>query len=162
MKKILFTIVIAMTATIISCNSSEQKDTKDGLDKTEKKEDQPKANASSSKIPDDMKPILGEWKLDQHFRDDNGNHKIDEGEEKAVLGGTNYMKLNADGTCKYETVMDGKYEIVTEDEGRKKLIFYDMSGNKYPMSLYINSVNENELIINVVAAGSQFEIYKRP
>jgi hypothetical protein len=77
-------------------------------------------------------------------------------------GVKNYMKLNADGTCKFETVMDGKYEIVTAEDGRKKLAIQDMAGTKYPTSLYIVSVSQNELVLNTVAGGSGFEIYKRP
>ena len=110
-----------------------------------------------------MENILGEWKLDKILRDENGNHKIDDNEEKAIIESNNSIKLNADGTCKYETIMDGRYEITTEEDGRKRLIYYDMSGTQYPMKLYINSVSKDELVININnAGGSQFEIYKRP
>jgi hypothetical protein len=152
----------AVLLIMASCNGSEQKNATGDMSNTEEKKDSPNSNVPSPNIPEDVKNILGEWTMVKHFRDDNGNHKIDEGEDKAVLGGTNTIKLNADGTCKYETIMDGTYKI-TEEDGRKKLTYYDMSGNKYPMELYINSVNKNELVINVnQGGGSQFEIYNRP
>jgi hypothetical protein len=159
-----------MLITIISCKSKAQnnaEELKNKIDKTVK-ENSPantddKQKTGSPGIPQDMKSILGEWTLFKRLRDDNGNHKIDEDEEKAVIESKNYMKLNADGSCKYETIMDGRYEIVTGEDGRKKLDFYDMSGTKFPTNLYIMSVNENELMINInQGGGSQFEIYKRP
>ena len=118
--------------------------------------------AASPNIPNGMGNLLGEWTLVRILRDDNGNHKIDEDEEKTAIANTGYMKLNADGTCKFQTVMDGNYEIVTEEDGRKRIAIQDMAGTKYPMKLYIVSVSKNDLVINTVAGGSGFEIYKRP
>jgi len=160
------TIIAAMLITVISCKSNTQKDAEDHTMKENSPpntDDKQKPNAGSPNIPNDMKNILGEWTLVRILRDDNGNHKIDENEENAVIESKNSIKLNADGTCKYETIMDGRYEITTEEDGRKRLIYYDMSGNQYPMKLYINSVSKDELVININnAGGSQFEIYKRP
>ena len=161
-----------MLITVVSCKSKSQKDTEDYMNKIDKtvKENSPanpeeeqKSKAGSPDIPQDMKSILGEWQLVRVLRDDNGNHKIDEDEEKtAIANPGGYMKLNADGTCKFQTVMDGTYEIVTEEDGRKRIAIQDMAGTKYPMKLYIVSVSKNDLIINTVAGGSGFEIYKRP
>jgi hypothetical protein len=168
MKTYFFTIVIAMMITATSCKSKEQKAAEDYANKIENtvKENSPAnsdGKAESANIPGDMKEILGEWTLVKLLRDENGNHKIDENEENAVIESKNSIKLNADGTCKYETIMDGRYEITTEEDGRKRLIYYDMSGTQYPMKLYINSVSKDELVININnAGGSQFEIYKRP
>lgn len=172
MKTIFFmTIVAAILVTTASCKSKEQKDAEKYMNEIEKtmKENSPsntddkqKPKAGSPNIPNDMKNILGEWTLVRILRDDNGNHKIDEDEEKTAIANTGYMKLNADGTCKFQTVMDGTYQIVTEEDGRKKLALQDLAGTKYPMSLYIVSVTENDLVINTVAGGSGFEIYKRP
>jgi hypothetical protein len=155
MKKILFTVAIA---TIMSCNSSEQKERNSSANA----DDRQNTSTASANIPGGMENILGDWTLIKLLRDDNGNHKIDENEQSAVIDSKNSIKLNADGTCKYETIMDGRYKI-TEDNGRKRLIYYDMSGNEYPMKLYINSVSKDELVININnAGGSQFEIYRRP
>lgn len=173
MKTIFFTTVIAaMLITVIACKSKAQKDAEDYKDKIEKtvKENSPantddkqKPKAGSPDIPKDMENILGEWTLVRVLRDENGNHKIDEEDEKTAITNTNYMKLNADGTCKFETVMDGRYEIVTEENGRKRIAIQDMAGTKYPIKLYIVSVSKNDLVINTVnAGGSGFEIYKRP
>ena len=149
------TVAVAMLITIISCTSNTQKDAEATT------EDKQKIKNGSPAIAKDMENILGEWSLVKILRDDNGNHVIDGDEEKTAITNTGYMKLNADGTCKFQTVMDGTYEIVTENDGRKRLAIQDMSGTKYPVSLYIVSVNENELVINTVAGGSGFEIYKR-
>lgn len=160
-----------MLITVISCKSKAQKDAEDYKNKIEKtvKENSPantddkqKLKTESANIPNDMKNILGEWSLVRILRDDNGNHKIDEDEEKTAIANTGYMKLNANGTCKFQTVMDGTYEIVTEEDGRKNLAIQDLAGTKYPMRLYVVSVTENELVLNTVAGGSGFEIYKRP
>ena len=172
MKTIFFTTVIAaMLITVISCKNKAQKDAEDYMNKIEKatKENSPattddkqKPKTGSSDIPKDMENILGEWTLVRVLRDDNGNHKIDEDEEKTAIANTGYMKLNADGTCKFQTVMDGTYEIVTEEDGKKRIAIQDLAGTKYPMKLYIVSVSKNDLVINTVAGGSGFEIYKRP
>ena len=151
------TIAIAVFITITSCTSNTQKDAETNT------EDKQKTKNESPAIATDMENILGEWTLVKILRDDNGNHKIDENEERAVIESKNSIKLNADGTCKYETIMDGRYEITTEEDGRKRLIYYDLSGNQHPMKLYINSVSKDDLVININnAGGSQFEIYKRP
>ena len=143
-----------MLITVISCTSNTQKE------KEANKDDKQQPKTTTSTIPKDMENILGEWNLDRILRDDNGNHKIDGDEEKTGIANTGYMKFNADGTCKFQTVMDGTYEIVTENDGRKRIAIQDMAGAKYPMSLYIVSVNENELVINTIAGGSGFEIYR--
>ena len=164
MKTIFFiTAIAAMLISVTSCNSNDKSDKALDENSPANTDDKQKTTAASVNIPSDMKNILGEWTLIKKLRDDNGNHKIDGDEEKTAMPDVkNYMKFNADGTCKFETVMDGKYEIVTTDDGRKKLALQDMTGTKYPMSLYIISVNENELVINVIAGGSGFEVYKRP
>jgi hypothetical protein len=168
----LIIIIVAITTASVSCKSKAQKDAQANTDNKEntmkennqeKAGDQPKATSASANIPQGMENILGEWKLDKTLRDENGNHKIDDNEQNAVIESNNSIKLNADGTCKYETIMDGRYEITTEEDGRKRLVYYDMSGAQYPMKLYINSVNKDELVININnGGGSQFEIYKRP
>jgi len=171
MKSTFWTTVILMMITVMSCKSNEQKDAEDYMNKIEKtvKENSPsntddKQNAKSGSpdIPNDMKSILGEWSLVRVLRDDNGNHIIDGDEEKTAIANTGYMKLNSDGTCKFQTVMDGTYEIVTEENGRKNLAIKDLHGTKYPMKLYVVSVTENDLVLNTIAGGSGFEIYKRP
>jgi hypothetical protein len=164
MKTIFFiTAIAAMLISVISCNSSDKSGKALEGNSQENTDAKQTSTAASVSIPNDMKNILGEWTLIKQLRDDNGNHKIDGDEEKTAMPGVkNYMKLNADGTCKFETVMDGKYEIVTAEDGRKKLAIQDMAGTKYPTSLYIVSVSQNELVLNTVAGGSGFEIYKRP
>jgi hypothetical protein len=172
MKTIFFTTIIAaMLITVISCKSKSQKEAEDYMNKIEKtvKENSPattddkqQSKAESPNIPQDMKNILGEWSLVRILRDDNGNHKIDGDEEKTAIANTGYMKLNADGTCKFQTVMDGTYKIITEEDGKKNLAIQDLQGTKYPMKLYVVSVTEKDLVLNTVAGGSGFEIYKRP
>jgi uncharacterized protein YxeA len=163
MKKILLAIIIPMTVLIMSCNSSEQNDTKDDMNNSVKKDDSPKANVASANIRKGMESLIGEWRLSKKLRDDNGNHKIDAEEEKnSEVKSSNYMKFNSDGTCKFEEVMDGKYEIITEEDGRKRISIHDLKGSEYPFQLYILSVTEEELVINSVMGGSQFDIYKRP
>ena len=164
MKTIFFTTIIAaMLITLISCKSEAQKDAGDVKENSvAKTDDNQKPMAESPNIPNDIKNILGEWTLVRRLRDDNGNHKIDEDEEKTQIPDVeSYMKLNADGTCKFQTVMDGTYEIITEEDGRKRIAIQDLHGDKYPPYLYILSVSETELIINVQLGGSGFDIFKR-
>jgi hypothetical protein len=148
-------VTVVLLITVISCTSKTEKVPEANTD------EQQKPTAGSPVITKEMENILGEWTLVKVLRDDNGNHKIDEEEEKTAIPNTGYMKLNADGTCKFQTVMDGTYEIVTEADGRKRLAIHEMSGTQYPISLYIVSVSENELVINTVAGGSGFEVYQR-
>lgn len=167
----LATVIIAMIITTTSCKSKEQKDAEDYMKKINetmkenpvKTDDKEDSKTGSPNVPNDMKSILGEWRLYKKIRDDNGNHKIDADEENAEIKSNNYMKFNADGTCKFEEIMDGKYEIITEQDGRKRISIHDLNGTPYPPGLYIYSVTENELIINInQGGGSQFDKYKRP
>ena len=162
MKTTCLPIIIAILITTLSCNNKSQNNAQEDQTETVVKDDRQQPKASSSNIPSDMQNILGEWKLDRKLRDDNGNGKIDGEEEKtAITDAENYLKFNANGTCKFEAVMDGKYEIITAEDGRKRIVIHDMAGTKYPFQLYVVSVSEKELVINTVLGGSGFEIYKR-
>ncbi len=162
MKTICLPLVMAILITAISCNNKSQNEAQEKQAETIVKDDGLQSKANSSNIPSDMQNILGEWKLDRKLRDDNGNGKIDGEEEKtAITDAENYLKFNANGTCKFEAVMDGKYEIITAADGRKRIVIHDMAGTQYPFQLYIVSVSENELVVNAVMGGSGFEIYKR-
>ena len=171
MKKFFIPFTAILLVVAASCKSKEQKAAEDYMNKINEtvKEnspantsDQKQPTAGSPNIPVDMKNILGEWSLVRVLRDDNGNHIIDGDEEKTARENTGYMKLNSDGTCKFQTVMDGTYEIVSGDDGRKKLAIQDLQGTKYPISLYIVSVTEKDLVLNTIAGGSGFEVFKRP
>ena len=39
--------------------------------------------------------------------------------------------------------MDGTYEIITDNDGRKRIAIRDIHGTDYPPKLYTNSVNES-------------------
>lgn len=162
MKTTFLLTVLATLITAMSCNNKSQNVAQDNQTETSVKEEEQQPRTGSSNIPSDMKNILGEWTLVRRLRDDNGNGKIDGEEEKTAITDTeSYLKLNANGTCKFQTVMDGKYEIITAKDGRKRLVIHDMAGTEYPFQLYIVSVSENELVINSVLGGSGFDIYKR-
>ena len=164
MKKILGAIIAITLIAAVSCNSNGQKEpTTNNENKAANPDDNQKPTSGSADIPPEMKNILGEWKLDRRLRDDNGNHKVDAEEEKTAIPNVEMeLKLNADGTCKFETVMDGTYKLVPGEDGRTMLAIKDLSGAPYPIQQYINSVTEKELVINTVAGGSGFDIYKRP
>ena len=164
MKTILVAIIAIVLIAAVSCNSNEQKEpTTNNENKAGNPDENQKPASESAGIPAEMKKILGEWKLDRRLRDDNGNHKVDAEEEKTAIPNVEMeLKLNADGTCKFETVMDGTYKLVPGDDGRQVLVIKDLSGTAYPIKQYINSVTEKELVINTVAGGSGFDIYKRP
>ena len=156
-------IAIILVAAV-SCNSNEQKEpTTNTENKAANPDDNQKPVNGSADISAEMKNILGEWKLDRRLRDDNGNHKVDAEEEKTAIPDVEMeLKLNADGTCKFETVMDGTYKLVPGEDGRTLLEIKDLSGTAYPIKQYINLVTEKELVINTVKGGSGFDIYKRP
>lgn len=107
--------------------------------------------------------IVGEWTLVKIIADNNGNHKIDAEEEaKAITTMQDYMKLNANGTCQYTIAkLEGKYEVVTKEDGRKKLVMYDGTGGETNKGRYILSVTDKELVINRILGGSDFEVFKR-
>jgi hypothetical protein len=164
MKKILGTMTAIILIAAVSCNNNEQKEpTTNNENKAANPDDNQKSVNGSADIPAGMKNILGEWTLDRRLRDDNGNHKVDAEEEKTAIPDVEMeLKLNADGTCKFQTVMDGTYKLVPAEDGRMLLAIKDLSGTAYPIKQYINSVTEKELVINTVAGGSGFDIYKRP
>lgn len=172
MKTTFISIIIALLIPFFSCKSKAQKEAQDHMDSIEKmmKENSPESTdgkqqstGASTVIPADMQNLLGEWTLVRRLRDDNGNGIIDGEEEKTAIPDVkNYLKFNADGTCKFETLMDGKYKIVTAEDGRKKIVIHDLNGTEYPFDLYIVSVTENELVINSVYGGSGLEVFKRP
>ncbi len=165
MKTFIFTtIMIGLLFTVYSCNSNSKTETAATNDKVEAttNTNETAANTASVNLPKGMENILGEWTLVKQMRDENGNHKIDPEDEKTAQTDISYVfKFNADGTCKFETVMDGKYETTTEDDGRVKISIRDLQGTVYPITLYVNSVTENELVLNRHLGGWDFQIFKR-
>ena len=110
-----------------------------------------------------MGNIVGEWELVKVIGDRNGNHIIDADEEKdAITTMKDYLKLNADGTCEYTIAnLQGRYEIVIKDDGRKSLVMYDRTGTETTSGRYIISVTDKELVFNRIMGGSDFEVFKR-
>ena len=159
MQKILRTTIASMLIAAASCNNAAEKDSATTTDSNTNQT----TTTAKADLPAGTENILGDWTLDKKLRDDNGNHVVDGDEEKTNMEGkTNTMKFNADGTCKFETVMDGTYKIINTEDGRKKLEIQDLQGTPYPLALYIVSLSQNELVINMIGGGSGFEIYKRP
>lgn len=160
-----------MILVIASCKSKSQKEAQDYMDKIEKtvKENSPpsadeqKTNRQLVALTEEMKNIIGEWELVKIFTDDNGNHIIDAGEDSdATSNLKDFLKLNADGTCEYTIAkLEGSYEINTKENGRKRLTMYDRTGGETTSGRYIVSVTDNELVINRIMGGSDFEIFKR-
>ena len=160
MKTIFFMILVALVlAPATSCNSNTQKDADAGSANTS---DQ-KTAATSSTLPQGMENIVGEWDLVKIIADNNGDHKIDADEDaKAITTMQDYLKLNANGTCEYTIAkLEGRYEIVATDDGRKKLVMHDRAGTETNRGRYIISVTDNELVINRILSGSDFEVFKR-
>jgi len=167
----LTTIASAILLFTTSCKSKSQKDAQAYMDQVEKtmKENSPntgeqKTNRPLVPVPNDIKNIVGEWELVKFLPDHNGNHKIDPDEDKDASSlMKDYLRLNTDGTCEYTIAkMEGTYEIITKDDGRKKIMMYDRVGGETTSGRYILSVTDNELIINRIAlGGSQFEVFKR-
>ena len=159
MKAILFMIMVAVIVGVAaSCNNNTQKDEGSSSSNTS---DQKATTASI--LPQGMENIVGEWDLVKIIADDNGDHKIDANEDaKAITTMQDYLKLNANGTCEYTIAkMEGRYEIVTTEDGRKKLVMHDRAGTETNRGRYIISVTDNELVINRILSGSDFEVFKR-
>ena len=168
----LVTIMAAMLMTTVSCKSKAQKEAEDYMNKIQKtvKENSPSSNnaqqktvASSGTIPAGMENIVGEWELTKVIADHNGNHVIDADEEKdARTNMQDNLEFDSDGTYKYTVVkLEGRYEIVTKNNGRKKLITYDGTGAETNKGGYIVSVTDKELVLNIIMGGSDFEVFKR-
>ena len=173
MKRIyLMMLVAAISIAAASCKSKSQKDAQKYMDEIAKtmKENSPsnadgqqKTNAASVTIPQGMGNIVGEWELVNVIGDRNGNHVIDADEEKdAITTMQDYLKLNADGSCEYTIAkLQGRYEIVIKDDGRKSLVMYDRTGTETTSGRYIISVTDKELVFNRIMGGSDFEVFKR-
>jgi len=172
MKTNLFLVIpTALVLVIVSCKNKSQSDAQDYKDKIEKtvKENSPdmdeqqKTNRELIPVPQEMKNIVGEWELVKVFSDDNGNHQVDAGEDSdATTNLKDFLKLNANGTCEYSIEkLEGSYEIVTKDNGRKRLTMYDRTGEETSSGRYIVSVTDTELVINRLMGGSDFEVFKR-
>lgn len=166
------TIVAATFTATASCKSKSQKDAEKYMDQIAKtmKENGPantdgqqKMNAGSVTIPQGMEKIVGEWELIKVIGDRNDSHIIDADEEKdAITTMKDYLKLNADGTCEYTIAkLRGRYEVVIQDDSRKKLIMYDATGTETTRGRYVLSVTDKELVINRIMGGSDFEVFKR-
>jgi hypothetical protein len=160
MKTIVFMLMVALAFTSTSCNNSA---TKESADTTSTKTPDQSSTAKPSNIPQGMENIAGEWELVKIIADDNGNHQIDPQEDaKAITTMQDFLKLNADGTCEYTIAkLEGRYEIITTDDGRKKLVMYDKTGTETTRGRYILSVTDKELLINRILTGSDFEVFKR-
>jgi lipocalin-like protein len=166
------TLFAALLIAATSCKSKAQKDAEKYMNKIEEtmKENSPadensaqKKNTASAPDLNGLENIVGEWELIKVIGDRNGNHIIDADEDKdAITTMKDYLKLNADGTCEYTIVkLEGRYEIVTKEDGRKKLVMYDRTGTETTSGRYIISVTDKELVINRLMGGSDFEVFKR-
>jgi hypothetical protein len=167
----LMTIVVPMLIVAASCKSKTQKDAEKSINKIEDtakensvaKTDEQKASGGSGTIPQGMENIVGEWELIKVIADRNDSHIIDADEDKeAITTMKDYLKLNADGTCEYTIAkLEGRYEIVTREDGRQRLVMYDRTGTETTSGRYILSVTDKELVINRILGGSDFEVFKR-
>ena len=157
---------------ISSCKSKSQKDAQDYMDKINKtvKENSPATSESEQKtnkgpfsIPQGLEKIVGEWELVKVFTDKNSNHQVDEGEDTGVpTQMKDFLRLNANGTCEYTIAkLEGHYKIETKEDGKKRLTMYDQTGSETTSGRYIISVSDDELVINRMYGGSDFEIFKR-
>jgi hypothetical protein len=165
------TVMAVLLIIAASCKSKAQRDAEDYMNKINQtvKENSPAADAgqkpltASHTIPPEMKNILGEWELVKVIGDHNGNHVIDPDEDKdATTNMEDYLKLNSDGSCEYTAVkLEGRYEIITKDDGRRKLVMYDRTGTEANSGRYILSVTDKELVFNRIMGGSDFEVFKR-
>ena len=164
------TITASMLIVTTFCKSNSRKDAEKYMNKSEDtlkensgaKSDE-SANARSGTIPQGMENIVGEWELVKVIADRNDSHIIDADEDKdAITTMKDYLKLNANGTCEYTIAkLEGRYEIVTKEDGRKKLVMYDKTGTETTSGRYIISVTDKELVINRIMGGSDFEVFKR-
>jgi hypothetical protein len=161
-------IITTMLLTATSCKTKAQKDAEDYMSKIEKtmKENSPAKTGKqkgSGTIPAGMENILGEWELIKIVGDHNGNHVIDAEEDKnAITDMKDYLRLNSNGTCEYSIAkMKGSFDIVTKDDGKKRLTMYDGVGAEINHGRYIISVTDKELVINRLMGGSDFEVFKR-
>ncbi len=166
---LLMTIIVGICLTNSSCKSKSQRDAQNYMDQIEKtmKENSPPAADQKTKgalpLPPGMEKLVGDWQLVKVVGDDNGNHVLDGEEDKdAITTMRDLLILNANGTCEYSIAkMQGTYEIVTKDDGRKKLVMYDRTGAEVNRGRYIISVTNDELVINRMMGGSDFEVFKR-
>lgn len=168
--KVFMTMIVAISIAAGSCKSKEQREAEEYKNKIDQavkenspaKDDQQKTALGSFVLPEGTENIVGEWELVKVFADDNDNHAVDPEEEKdAITTMKDYLKLNANGTCEYTIAkLEGRYEIVTK-EGRKRLAMYDRTGGETTSGRYIISVTKNELVINRIFGGSDFEVFKR-
>ena len=172
MKTNFLVTIIAMLIATASCKSKAQRDAEDYMNKIQKtvKENSPanadaqqKTSASSFTMPEGMENIVGKWELTKTIADHNGNHVIDPDEDKEALTNLqDYLEFNSDGTCKYTIVkLEGRYEIVTKDNGKRKLMMYDRTGTEVNRGRYIVSVTDKELVLNILMGGSDFQVFKR-
>jgi hypothetical protein len=162
----LMTITASMLIAATFCKSKGNKDAEKYMNKSEdtlKKNSEQNANAGSGTIPRGMENIVGEWELIKVIADRNDSHIIDADEDKdAITTVKDYLKLNANGTCEYTIAkLEGRYEIVTKEDGKKKLVMYDKTGTETTSGRYIISVTDKELVINRIMGGSDFEVFKR-
>ena len=160
------TITASMLIAATFCKSKGNKDAEKYMNKSKdtlKKNSEQNANAGSGTIPRGMENIVGEWELIKVIADRNDSHIIDADEDKdAITTVKDYLKLNANGTCEYTIAkLEGRYEIVTKEDGRKKLVMYDKTGTETTSGRYIISVTDKELVINRIMGGSDFEVFKR-
>jgi len=162
----LMTITASMLIAATFCKSKGNKDAEKYMNKSEdtlKKNSEQNAKAGSGTILRGMENIVGEWELIKVIADRNDSHIIDADEDKdAITTVKDYLKLNANGTCEYTIAkLEGRYEIVTKEDGKKKLVMYDKTGTETTSGRYIISVTDKELVINRIMGGSDFEVFKR-
>ena len=106
--------------------------------------------------------IVGEWELVGFVGDTNDNLQIDEGERQNLKQASykDYMTLNSDGTGLFTVAkMEGRYEIKTENNGRKMMTWYDQGNGKHRVGS-IMKVTKDELTIKEPGGNGVF-LWKR-
>lgn len=109
--------------------------------------------------------IVGTWKLHLEVYDDNGNRIPDEAEMQKGTYNSYRFQFNADGSCRIQTMLTGRYERKTEN-GLDKLYVYrkKIEGeeeNDPPPDVYlITSLNKDELVLRFFKA-EIFWFFKR-
>jgi len=160
------TLLIISYSFLLSCSNNNDASKDNAFDKASPSEAVQSESTSSNNAvgnnPTQTGGIVGEWQLKLLTSDENRNGKLDEEERKNALAKgqmKDYLKLNSDGSAIfYQHKLNGRYELKTESDGRKKLVLYDKDNNDENRGI-VHTVSSNELIL--FKAGSTFTVYKR-
>jgi hypothetical protein len=156
-----YLVILFAFITLASCNTHKAPET-DVADTKQKSVDI--SNTETNKVLADS--LIGYWKLRLEAYDSNDDQMLDEAERKKGAPNNYSFHFNADGSCKKQETIQGRYEVKFEEDKRMLYVYpeplVDRDGRTYVTDVYrITSMTVNEIVLLETIGNLNFWVFQR-